>query len=103
MLEERTERTAVKPKKHCISIENRTKGVFTGVQDIDSFNSELIIAKTEMGEMHISGRGLHVIKLDMVSNELHITGTVDGLHYKGGFGNSPGKKESFLSKVFNTN
>jgi len=98
MLEEkRAAASAVKTGHHNISIENRSRGTFTGVVDVESFNEECIIAKTELGDLQIQGDGLHISKLNLDSNELYITGTVNSFSY----GNSvKGKKGRIISRVF---
>ena len=103
MLEEKKPTaSAAKPKHHHVSIENREKGMFTGILEVDSFNSECIIAKTELGEMRVSGSGLHISKLNLDSHELYITGTVNSLSYgnAGRRGLKGDVKSNIIGRVF---
>ena len=53
-----------------IVIQNREKTVVTGVEDILSFDDELVIVQTELGMLTIKGENLKMNKLNLDNNEL---------------------------------
>jgi sporulation protein YabP len=84
--------------QHRLTIDNRKSGSFTGVLDIVSFDPNEILLQTELGMLHVKGRGLHVNRLDLAKKEVEMAGEVEAFHYTG----SPQKKTSggLLARVF---
>lgn len=66
---------------HKINLWNRSKGTITGVKDVISFDVSEIILDTEMGQLSIKGRDLHVKRLTVEKGEVEIDGAVDGVLY----------------------
>ena len=71
----------IKRPQHLI-LENRKKLTVTGVTDIDSFDEKSVILFTDIGELVIEGRDLHINKLDVDTGELTMQGTVDSMEYR---------------------
>jgi sporulation protein YabP len=84
--------------QHRLTIDNRKSGTFTGVTDIVSFDPNEILLQTELGMLHVKGRGLHVSRLDLAKKEVEMQGEVEAFHYTG----SPQKKApgGILTRVF---
>ncbi len=72
-------KTAALPQN--VFLENRSLLNLTGVEDVDCFDEQTIRAFTNMGELIIRGRGLHINKLSVESGELSVEGTVCALEY----------------------
>ncbi|MBQ2890736.1 MAG: sporulation protein YabP [Clostridia bacterium] len=76
---------------HKMTMESREKLFLTGVEDIDSFNENEILAYTSEGLLCIKGKDLHINRLSVDDGELWVEGEIDSLTYsnamqsKGGF------------------
>lgn len=72
----------MKPKApHHIILENRNFLTISGVSDIDSFNEEMAVLFTELGELTIRGTDLHMNKLNVDTGELNIEGEIHTMIY----------------------
>ena len=80
---------------NCI-LEDRKKLSVSGVNDVDSFDESVIVAKTDCGELTISGEKLHITKLSLDIGELAIEGSISSLAYT----DIAEKSVGFFSKVF---
>lgn len=85
-------------KSHKLVLDNRARGMITGVLDVDDFDGEKIQVQTEAGNMLIKGENLHIISLNVEKGELELEGKVDSFAYttKGG----AKKEESLLKRMF---
>ena len=76
---------------HKMTMESREKLFLTGVEDIDSFDENEILAYTSEGLLCIKGKDLHINRLSVEEGELLVNGEIDSLVYsntmqsKGGF------------------
>lgn len=73
------EKRAARP--HAITIDERARAVVTGVEDVDSFNEQMIVLNTSAGAMTLVGEALHVSKLNLDDGQLVIEGRVLALEY----------------------
>ena len=67
---------------HGVTMENRTKLAVTGVEDVESFDEDMVTAITTMGTLIIRGQELQIEKLSLDSGEILIKGNVDSLEYE---------------------
>ena len=82
-----------------IFLENREKLTITGINDVFSFDDQIIIIETELGILTIKGENLKINKLSIDTSDFSVDGKIDSLSYS----NSEiiGKKnKSILSKIF---
>ncbi len=84
-------------KEQNIVIQNREKTVVTGVEDIHSFDDELVIVQTDLGLLTIKGENLKMNKLNLENNELIIEGRTSAIAYSDAVQN---KKQGFMNKLF---
>ena len=74
---------------HQMILQNRNLAELSGVSDVDSFDDAVVVAYTELGELTIRGKGLHVRRLNVDGGSLSIEGHIDTLSYsdvtRGGF------------------
>ena len=68
----------------------------TGVSNVDSFDEDTIIAYTDLGEIVIKGKGLHISKLNLETGEMNLDGEINSVSYSENQSASTG----FLSKLF---
>ena len=66
---------------HNVILEDRHTLSVSGVSDVDSFDEQTIIVFTDMGELTVSGTGLHINKLSIETGELTMEGNIQGLSY----------------------
>ncbi len=80
---------------NCI-LEDRKRLSVSGVNNVESFDEETIIASTDYGDLTIKGQKMHITKLSLEVGELAIEGEFFSLSYS----ESVQKGGSFLSRVF---
>ena len=81
---------------HNLVIENRKKMTVSAVTDVDSFDEQMIVMYTDMGQLTIKGENLHINTLSVESGDIEIEGTIYALVYT----NNTQNKGSLLSKLF---
>lgn len=91
-----TEEKKVTKMPHSIILENRKALTATGVSNVDSFDEQTIVAYTDIGELIIKGRNLHINKLNIETGELTLTGDIVSMSYAD---NQP-SGTGFFSKMF---
>lgn len=80
-------------------LENKEKLTVTGVEDVLSFDDQIVIINTQLGLLTIKGDDLRINKLNLDSSEVVIEGEIFNLGYSD---NDIGKKNgtSILGKIF---
>ena len=81
---------------HNLILEGRKNLTVSGVSDVDSFDYQAIVAYTDLGELTIKGKNLHISKLSIDSGDLKVSGEIISLSYSDNHQSSGG----FLSKLF---
>lgn len=82
---------------HSVVMEERHNLTVTGVEDVDSFDEQTILAFTTQGELTIRGTGLHINSIDLRAGELQVEGDVQLLQYQP---NAPTRGGGLLSRLF---
>lgn len=82
-----------------IILENRERLTITGVNDVLSFDDQIVILETSLGLLTIKGEDLRINKLNIDSSEVIIEGDIYNLGYSE---DNIGKKSntSILGKIF---
>ena len=83
-------------KQHRIEMSGRERLTVTGVEDVDSFDDDRVIAYTVEGIMTVKGADMHINRLNIENGELEIEGSIDSITYEDGHKNDGG----FFSKIF---
>lgn len=68
-------------REHGLSLENRAVLELQGALKVESSDESTILLKTVMGDLVISGDGLHIRHLDLEAGEVTIGGRIDALQY----------------------
>ncbi len=89
------EKKAVK-LPHNLILEGRKSLTVSGVLDVDSFDDQTVVAYTELGELTIRGKNLHISKLSLDTGELTLDGEIASMAYTD---NQP-SNGGLLSKLF---
>ncbi len=80
-----------------IILENREKLSITGVNDVLSFDDQIIIVDTELGMLTIKGNDLKINKLSIDTGEIVVDGTVNNLNYSE---RQDKKASSLIGRIF---
>lgn len=79
-------------------LENREKISISGVNDVLSFDDQIVILETGLGLLTIKGENLRINKLSLDSEEVIIEGNINSLSYSEK--EIERKNSSILSKIF---
>ncbi|MBE6860811.1 MAG: sporulation protein YabP [Ruminococcus sp.] len=66
---------------HNIILENRKSLTISGITDVDSFDEREIRLYTQLGELVIKGRELHIDSMSVETGDMTITGDIWSLTY----------------------
>ena len=80
MAYEEKAKNPVKPQR--VVLDERARLSVTGVEEVLSFDDVRIVMRTVLGELTVSGSGLHIGKLSLETGELCAEGTVTGIQYE---------------------
>ena len=82
---------------HIVILEGRKNLTISGVTDVDSFDERCISLYTQLGELVIKGRELHINSMSVETGDMTIEGDIWALNY-----GDKDKKSSatFLGKLF---
>ncbi|ABW20165.1 sporulation protein YabP [Alkaliphilus oremlandii] len=75
------DRRTTRARNHSIMLENREKLNVSGVEHVNSFNSELVILETIAGVLTIKGEELDISKLNVEDGNVSVSGTIYALNY----------------------
>ena len=62
-------------------LENREKLNVSGVNDVWSFDDQVVIIETELGLLTVKGENLKINKLNIDTSEVIVEGRIDNLSY----------------------
>ena len=54
---------------HSVVLEDRRRLTVSGVSDVDSFDEQMIVVFTELGELTVKGADLHISRLSLEMGE----------------------------------
>ncbi len=80
-----------------IILENRKSLSISGITDVDSFDEKAICLYTQLGELTIHGKDLHIDSMSVETGNMNITGDIWSVIYGDKDKKSP---LSFLGRVF---
>ena len=80
---------------HHILLEGREQLSVSGVEDVESFDENLIVMLTVRGTLVVRGEDLHIEKLSLDGGDLKVEGMVESLSYE----ESERSRGGFLSRL----
>ena len=80
-------------------LENRGKLTISGVNDVLSFDDQVVVVETELGLLTIKGENIRVNKLSIDTSEVILEGEISYLAYSDK-DEQKMKNASLLSKIF---
>lgn len=81
-----------------VVLENREKLHITGINDILSFDDQVVILSTDLGMLTIKGSELKINKLNIDESEVKIEGNIANIGYSQD--TEEKKSETIFSKIF---
>ncbi len=66
---------------HHAVLENRNQLLLTGVTEIDSFDERAVVVYTQLGELTVLGKNLHMNRMSVESGEISVEGEIWALRY----------------------
>ncbi len=81
-----------------IVLENREKLTISGVNDVLSFDDQIVILETQLGLLTVKGENLRINKLSIDNEEVIIEGEINNLSYSEK--ELERKGSSLLGKIF---
>lgn len=82
---------------HSLSMKDRKTLTIEGIEDVESFNEEIVTLITVMGVLIITGENFKINKLHIEHGKIDIEGDIEGINY------SPRErkaKEGFFKRIF---
>ena len=79
-------------------MQNREKITITGVNDVLSFDDQIVILETSLGLLTVKGENLRINKVSLHSQEVIIEGDINILSYSEK--EMEKKTNSFIGKIF---
>ena len=79
-------------------LENREKLNVTGINEILSFDDQVVILSTELGMLTVKGSELKINKLNIDESEVKIEGNIINIGYSQNIDDK--KNDSIFSKIF---
>ena len=76
-------------KNQNIILENRKNLTISGITDVDSFDEKEISLYTQLGELSVQGRELHIDSMSIETGDMTITGEIWAIVYGDGDRNGP--------------
>ena len=80
---------------HHLILEERERLTVSGVEEVESFDENLIVMDTAQGVLVVRGEDLHIEKLSLDGGDLKVEGTVESLSYE----ESRQQRARFLSRL----
>lgn len=81
-----------------VILENRGKLSISGVNDVLSFDDQVVIVETELGLLTVKGENLRINKLSIDTSEVIVEGSINSISYSEKEFDK--KSNSILGKIF---
>lgn len=91
--------TSISNYNHSLNLLERKTLVITGVKKIDNFDNNHFLLDTSMGYLVVKGENLELLKLDTMSGNVSIKGSIQSIQYIIE-NNKKNKEESIFSRLF---
>ena len=82
-------------REHAVALVDRKRLSLTGVEDVDCFNEQLVVLRTPLGTLTITGAGLNISQLNLEDGRVEVDGEIDAMEYSGGK-----KRGGLLGRLF---
>lgn len=69
------------PSNHTLTLVGRTTATLTGVEDVDCFNEQIVVLRTPLGALTLTGDGLNISQLSLGDGKLVVEGEITSIEY----------------------
>lgn len=66
---------------HTLTLAGRGMATITGVEDVECFNEQIVVLRTPLGALTISGEGLNISQLSLGDGRLIVEGEISAVEY----------------------
>lgn len=66
---------------HTLTLVGRSTATITGVEDVECFNEQIVVLRTPLGALTLSGEGLNISQLDLGDGRLIVDGEIAAIEY----------------------
>ena len=66
---------------HTLTISGRSSATLTGVEDVECFNEQIVVLRTPLGALTITGDGLNISQLSIGDGRLIVEGEIASVEY----------------------
>ncbi|MCD7859715.1 MAG: sporulation protein [Firmicutes bacterium] len=80
---------------HVLSLSERRRLTMTGVAEVVSFDEQLVVLRTALGELAVQGEGLQLRNLSVSGAQVEVEGKINALSYQ-----EPREKGGLLRRLF---
>ena len=67
--------------EHTLTLVGRSACTVTGVEDVDCFNEQVVVLRTPLGALTLSGEGLNISQLNLEDGRLVVEGEIAAIEY----------------------
>lgn len=69
------------PAAHTLTLVGRATATLTGVEDVECFNEQIVVLRTPLGALTLTGEGLNVSQLNLEDGRLIVEGEIAAVEY----------------------
>ena len=67
--------------EHTLFLKGRSAATVTGVEDVDCFNEQIVVLRTPLGALTLTGDGLNISQLSLEEGRLVVEGEITSVEY----------------------
>lgn len=67
--------------EHTLVLTERTAATLTGVEDVECFNEQIVVLRTTLGSLTLTGENLNISRLDLEDGRLVVEGEIASVEY----------------------
>ena len=67
--------------EHTLFLTERTEATLTGVEDVECFNEQIVVLRTSLGSLTLTGENLNISRLDLEDGRLVVEGEIASVEY----------------------
>ena len=86
--------------EHAVSLTDRKRASIAGVEDVDCFNEQIVVLRTPLGTLTVTGSGLNISHLNLDEGRVEIEGELGALEYTGGKKSGGAGRGGLLGRLF---
>jgi len=69
------------PAEHTLLLNGRSTATITGVEDVECFNEQIVVLRTPLGALTLTGENLNISQLSLDEGRLIVEGEIASAEY----------------------